>query len=192
MNLGLETGTAAKDLIAALREATAGRISWAARAWAKSAAIFAQGDPAGGVFVLQKGLVKLTYGTETGEEWIKSFIVDTGVFAATDGEDSTGTYAARCLEPSEVIWLPRAIVAEAVGRDPATRAAYLAFTGWILRRKQEREAALLCATPEARYRQLQSTSGAVLARLPQGDIARYLGVTPIAFSRIKRRIAEAG
>jgi hypothetical protein len=27
-----------------------------------------------------------------------------------------------------------------------------------------------------------------VVRLPQGDIARYLRVTPIAFSRIKRRV----
>ena len=28
-----------------------------------------------------------------------------------------------------------------------------------------------------------------LARLPQGDVARFIGVTPVAFSRIKRRVA---
>lgn len=192
VNLRLETGAAAQHLIAALRAATSGRISWSARACAKSAAIFSQGDPAGGVFVLQKGLVKLTYGTPDGREWIKSFIVDTGLFAATEGDDSTGTYSALCLEPSEVICLPRDIVAEAVSRDPVVQAAYLGFTAWMMRRKQEREAALLCTSPEARYRNLQATSAGILARLPQGDIARYLGVTPIAFSRIKRRIAAPG
>jgi CRP-like cAMP-binding protein len=85
--------------------------------------------------------------------------------------------------------LPRDIVAEAVSHNPAVQAAYLGFTAWMMRRKQEREAGLPCASAEARYRSLLSTSAGVLARLPQGDIARYLGVTPVAFSRIKRRIA---
>ncbi|WP_309665063.1 Crp/Fnr family transcriptional regulator [Tabrizicola sp.] len=191
MNLSLETGAAAQSLIAALRGATSGRTCWRPRSCARSAVIFAQGDLVGGIFVLQKGLVKLTYGTADGEEWIKSFIVDTGVFAATDGDDSTSSYAARCLEPSEVVCLPRNMVTQAVSGDPAVQRAYLDFTAWVMRRKQAREAALLGASPEARYRHLQSTSAGILARLPQGDIARYLGVTPIAFSRIKRRIADA-
>jgi len=43
-------------------------------------------------------------------------------------------------------------------------------------------------SPEARYRLLRTGAAAALARLPQGDVARFLGVTPVAFSRIKRRL----
>lgn len=189
MNPGLDTGSEAQTLISALRAATAGQVLWTPRSFARGAKIFAQGDPAGAVHVLHSGLVKLTYGTAAGDEWIKSFIIDTGVFAPTEGEGQTSTYAAHCLEPSEVILLPRAVVAEAVRRDPAVQAAYLDFTAWVLRRKQDREASLLGTTPEARYRALLSASPQLLARLPQGDIARWLGITPVAFSRIKRRIA---
>ncbi len=191
MNLGLGTTEAARTLIAALRAATSHRLCWVARACPKSSPIFAQGDPVTGVFVLERGLIKLTYGTRDGQEWIKSFIVDAGLFAATEGEDATGTYFTLCIEPSEVVCLPRDIVAAAISTDAAVQAAYLGFTAWMMRRKQEREAALLCASPEARYRSLLSTSAGVLARLQQGDVARYLGVTPVAFSRIKRRIAAS-
>ncbi len=43
-------------------------------------------------------------------------------------------------------------------------------------------------TPEARYLALRAGAPEALARLPQGDVARFLGVTPVAFSRIKRRV----
>ena len=70
------------------------------------------------------------------------------------------------------------------------REAALTFSAWVLRRKQAREAALLSMTPEARYRALLTHAPDALARLPQGDIARFLGITPIAFSRIKRRMKD--
>jgi hypothetical protein len=47
-------------------------------------------------------------------------------------------------------------------------------------------------TPEARLRAVLSGAPDIAARLPQGDIARFIGVTPVAFSRIKRRIAQSG
>lgn len=46
-------------------------------------------------------------------------------------------------------------------------------------------------SPEDRYRALQGNAADALARLAQGDIARFLGITPIAFSRIKRRMAAS-
>ncbi len=43
-------------------------------------------------------------------------------------------------------------------------------------------------TAEARLRAVLAGAPEVAARLPQGDMARFIGVTPVAFSRIKRRI----
>jgi hypothetical protein len=60
----------------------------------------------------------------------------------------------------------------------------------LVARKQQREEALLCDSAETRYRNMLKDEPALLARLPQGDIARFLRVTPIAFSRIKRRVSR--
>jgi CRP-like cAMP-binding protein len=193
VNLGLETGTAAPALVAALRPQAAAARLWAERTLGKGDAAFAPGDNSGDVYLLLQGLVRLVYTTENGEAWIKSFIIDCGVFsgrgAADRGNDS---YGAECVEPCRFVRLPRAFVAEAVARDAGVRAAYDAFQAWVLSRKQAREAALLTLTPEARLRAVLSAAPDIAARLPQGDIARFIGVTPVAFSRIKRRIAQTG
>jgi CRP-like cAMP-binding protein len=193
VNLGLETGTAAPALVAALRPQAAAARLWAERTLGKGDAAFAPGDNSGDVYLLLQGLVRLVYTTETGEAWIKSFIIDCGVFsgrgAADRGNDS---YGAECVEPCRFVRLPRAFVAEAVARDAGVRAAYDAFQAWVLSRKQAREAAQLTLTPEARLRAVLSAAPDIAARLPQGDIARFIGVTPVAFSRIKRRIAQSG
>lgn len=183
MNPGLATGEEARALIAALCAAVPAR-AWAHASFARGEMVLAQGDRAGGVHVLTRGLLKLTYTTEDGQEWIKSIVADEGIFAG--GEEVA--YGAQALEACEVARLSDAVVAAAMA-VPEVRAAHAAFLGWMTRRKQAREAALLCQSAEARYRDLCRTSGPILARLPQGDIARYLGITPVAFSRIKRRIA---
>lgn len=191
MNLGLETGTAAPALVAALKpQAEAARL-WARRELGKGAAAFAPGDRTGDVYLLLEGLVRLVYTTESGEAWIKSFIIDCGVFSGRGAVDAgDDSYGAECVEPSRFVRLPRAFVVDCVARDARVRAAYDSFQAWVLSRKQAREAALLTLTPEARLRAVLEGAPEVAARLPQGDIARFIGVTPVAFSRIKRRIAQ--
>jgi CRP-like cAMP-binding protein len=189
VNLGLAAGEEASALARALKAHAARLGLWHPRAYAKGAGLFSQGETVAEVLVLDRGLVKLVYGTADGEEWIKSFIVDRGVFGAADGA-APGSYGATALEPSIVARLSRAVVEDLVAADAELRAAYLAFSAWVVRRKQAREEALLCLSAEARYLALMQESAPVLARLPQGDIARYLGITPVAFSRIKRRLAE--
>lgn len=190
MNLGLETGTSAPALIAALQPPAQTARLWAVRTLPKGAACFAPGDASPDVFLLLSGLVKLVYTTEAGEDWIKSFILDQGIFSGRGASDALPgeSYGATCLEPCRFVRLPRPFVEAQVEDNPKAQAAYAAFSAWVLARKQSREAALLTLTPEARYRALLTHAPQALARLPQGDIARFLGITPIAFSRIKRRV----
>lgn len=190
MNLGLETGEAAPALIAALKPGAVAARLWSVRTLPKGAAVFAPGDGSDDVFLLLSGLVKLVYTTAEGEDWIKSFILYQGVFSGRGASDAAPgeSYGAVCLEPCRFVRLPRGFVEQAVAGDAGVRAAYGAFAAWVLARKQAREAALLTMSPEARYRALLTAAPAALERLPQGDVARFLGVTPVAFSRIKRRL----
>lgn len=188
MNLGLETGKAAPLLIAALRPHLARAQLWKPRRVARRAVVFAPDAPPDEVVLLLGGLVKLVYTTASGDEWIKSFVLDQGVFAPQDGDGEA--YGAICLEPSEILRVPRTLIDSLSATDTDVRAAAFAFSRWVLQRKQAREAALLSMPPEARYRALCEAAPFALERLPQGDIARFLGITPVAFSRIKRRLAS--
>lgn len=189
MNLGLESGAEARALIAALRPAAEAARLWQPRAFPRGATLFAEAERPTDLFLQLSGLVKLAYVTEDGQERLKSLIADTGVFAAAEAEDGPTGYAAHCLEPTVIVRLPRPFTEARLAEDAATRAAFLAFSTWILRRKQAREEALLCLSAEDRYRRMRTDHPALLSRLPQGDIARFLGITPIAFSRVKRRVA---
>ena len=165
---------------------------WRAVSCHKGSKILAQGEASHSVFVLESGLVKLIYETPGGEEWIKNFIVDCGIFASTwpVSADRTSRFAARCLEDSRIATLPATWVESKIVGDPELQAAVVEFNNWVLRRKQAREEALLCDTAEQRYRSFLVGEAALVKRLSQADIARYVGVTPVAFSRIKKRVGR--
>ena len=57
-------------------------------------------------------------------------------------------------------------------------------------RKEKRERELLTLTPIDRYRLFIAEEETLAARIPQKDLALYLGVTPVALSRIRGRIAR--
>lgn len=160
---------------------------WQPFAKAKGERLFDQDNAPADLFVLTSGLVKLFFLTPQGDERIKSLIVDQGLFAA---DDSGARFAAQALEPSTLARLPLSWVQEQSARDVELAAGFARFTDWVRRRKARREQALLCESAAERYLCLCRESPELVARLSQGDIARYLAITPIAFSRIKRRIAR--
>jgi CRP/FNR family transcriptional regulator, anaerobic regulatory protein len=175
-------------LIALLQQRSAADGLWQPRRFARNTALLDQGEASDSVFVLTEGLVKLTYLSPDGDEWIKSLVVDAGLFGAFGRGEAGSRFGARTIETSTIAELPGAWVRQITGSDGEIAREVAAFNGWLAERKQAREETLLCLSAEDRYRALSADEPGLVVRLPQGDIARYLRVTPIAFSRIKRRV----
>lgn len=55
--------------------------------------------------------------------------------------------------------------------------------------KMVRERDLLMYTPEQMYQHLLDNRAELVQRVPQKDLAAYLGVTPVGLNRIARRLA---
>ena len=70
----------------------------------KGADVFAEGEWQPFVYVMRRGLVKLSYFNGLGDEWIKSFIGDGDFFACPNVLLSGGKtdYSAVALEESEI------------------------------------------------------------------------------------------
>ena len=69
------------------QEAQAARL-WQPQCKGAGSPLFDQGDMATHGWILESGLVKLSYVTADGQDWIKSFVADHGLFAGRD----TGPY----------------------------------------------------------------------------------------------------
>ena len=57
-----------------------------------------------------------------------------------------------------------------------------------LRIKEEKELLLLTESPQARYQHFLQSFPALDARVPDHQIAAYLGISPISLSRIRKRL----
>jgi len=66
--------------------------------------------------------------------------------------------------------------------------AFSDFQAWLFERKRMREEELLCLSAEKRYLDFVSSEPILAQRLEQQEIAAYLRITPVALSRIKRRL----
>lgn len=156
------------------------------------ATLFDAGVPWPWLGVVRRGLVKLVYLKADGSERIKSFIAEGGFFASLAGLAPGGrtSFAAVAMEPLEVELLGYDALRELGDRHIAWQRALRAGIEHYGARKEKRERELLTLTAIDRYRLFLDEEAALAARIPQKDLALYLGVTPVALSRIRGRIAR--
>ncbi len=144
------------------------------------------------VCVLSRGLVKLFYPVAAGDEWTKSYIAGRGVFGPSSPQETVAQFGARALEDCTIAKLRPAWVAAQVTRNEALAAALATFQTWLFERKRRREEDLLCLAAEQRYLSFMASEPELAGRLELQEIAAYLRVTPVALSRIRRRLKSAG
>ena len=142
------------------------------------------------VHVLRRGCVKTLYRGADGQEWVQAFF-DEGSFLCSLTSLLPGgvsSYACEALEPCEVERIDYAWLEATARAHPLWQQALL--MGWkdYATRREQREHLLLTHTPEARYRAFVQQHPGLARRVPQQDLARHLGITPVSLSRIRARL----
>lgn len=155
---------------------------------ARRAAAFHAGDRCARVFLVRSGLLKQAYVDADGGEWIKSFAGPGDLFACLDALDGgVASFASVAIVPSVVEWVEWRVIEQAAATDVVWQhAVRLAFQA-LARLKVHRERDLLMHTPEQLYRALVRDTPDIAARVPQRDLAAYLGVTAVGLNRIVQR-----
>lgn len=149
-----------------------------------------QGDSAPNLYMIRKGLAKMFYLTSDGKEFVKSFLPE-GSFAGSliaQLEDRSSSFSIVCLEPIEAEIIPFSDIQKLFESDPAALRFGFKFFQELALKKEKREFNFLCLTPEEQYRWFIDENPSLAYRVALADIARYLGITPVALSRIRRRI----
>jgi CRP-like cAMP-binding protein len=143
--------------------------------------------------VVTSGVAKLVYPREDGGERIKSFIAEGGFFASLAALTPRGrtTFAAVAMTDLGIEQIPYVTLREFGDRHIAWQRALRVGIERYGARKEKRERELLTLTPEQRYGRFLLEEPALAARIPQKDLALYLGITPVALSRIRARLQRA-
>ena len=152
--------------------------------------IFNQDDPHPFLYVVESGLLKFTYLRSDGEEWIKSFVVEGQFFASLSALAPAGraSFSAVAIEACRLEKIPfvtlRYLADTDLGWSRMVRSALMIFG----ERKERRERQFLTLDREEHYRLLVREEPNLLKRVPQKDLASYLGITPVGLSRIASRV----
>ena len=156
-------------------------------------AAFLEGQAHPFLYLVNAGLFKQLYLRDDGSEWIKSFAGPGHPFAcplafAPGGVTSFASVSIVRSVAERVAWRSLEDLAE---RHPAWQKALRRGFQWLAERKVRRERDLLMLKPDQLYRQFLEQSPELAARVPQKDLAAYLGVTAVGLNRIVRREREA-
>ena len=158
------------------------------RSLQKGEHLFREGDPGNALYFVRKGLLRYYYladGVEhTGQFFDEGkFVGD--VFALTTG--APGLQNIDALEPSEVLVIPTSTLMTSYDADHAFERFGRRVMEEAMAGSQARTASLLKLSPEERYSRFVAMRPEVARRVPQYVVASYLGITPEALSRIRRR-----
>jgi CRP-like cAMP-binding protein len=163
------------------------------RALRAGAPLLHAGEPATRVFVVLDGVLREFYALANGSERTKGFAVEgeligslSDLVASRPSRASIGA-----VTRARVASLPYALFAELA----AEHADWSRFSAAAVLRlyltKSEREWELLALDAAGRHERFRSRFPGLEARIPQREVASYLGITPVHLSRLRSRALAA-
>ena len=167
--------------------------------YAKSEAIFHEGDEAKGLYAVANGLVRIYKTSLSGKEQILHVFGPGEVFAEVAlFKGRTYPANAQALEQSEILFLPKRAFTDLVRAEPDLALAMLGVMSMRLRGFVAKIEDLSLKEVPARLAQhlllLQASQDRDTVRLdlPKGQLASYLGTIPETLSRIFKKLSESG
>lgn len=151
--------------------------------------VFRLGEQEKSIYLLQGGALKATYLSEAGTEMIKSFVFPGEIIGSLSSAhwNEKSTFDLIALDHSVVLKLNFGLLYAAAQIDLTLARDVIDRLLIYGREKEQRERELLTLSAEGRYLALLRNSPNVVKSVKQKDIARYLGITPVALSRIRRK-----
>lgn len=152
--------------------------------------LFSAGEYNQNLFYIKSGLVKAYYITYEGKEFIKSFLKESEMLASLSSctKNSPSTFSVMALEDCELIKISFETFKKNALQSPELSEAVLNFLTELAYKKEEREFELLSLNAEARYKRLLEKFPEFAQRITLSEIAKYLGITNVALSRIRKSI----
>lgn len=153
--------------------------------------IFRQGEKDSNIYLVKSGLIKASYITGEGKEFIKSFLIEGDIIGSLNSAHflrENCSFSLVCLEKTQLVSIAFDTLLDKSKSDAELSQLLIQNLLMLAMKKEKREYELLCLSPEQRYQLLKEKRPEVLEKVTQNDIARYLGITPVALSRIRKRI----
>jgi CRP-like cAMP-binding protein len=149
-----------------------------------------EGDQAEKGYFILKGCIR-SYILKDGEDkTIEFFIEEEPVLPMGYGKDVPSAHFLECLEDTVAVVSTPEQEERTLSEYPQLKTVCLAMSEIMAGKLQESLARYKTSTPEERYKDLIEKRPELLQRIPQYQIASFLGVQPESLSRIRKRLAR--
>ncbi|BFM50524.1 Crp/Fnr family transcriptional regulator [Marinomonas sp. THO17] len=157
---------------------------------AKGDFLFRQGDYAQRLFFLHKGLVRYVKISQDGKEFTKAFVRAPKIIGSTRAmvENSVTLFGIQALQDCVISSYDWQEFYTQMHQDLGFLTYYSHFMEQIFLTKDTRESAFVEHSAERRYLDFCVEYPDLKDTIPQQQIASYLGITPVALSRIRQRL----
>ncbi len=137
-----------------------------------------------------RGIFRVYYITEDGEERILVFREEGRMLSAFSAflENTESWYNIQALEDSDLICLSFSDYQKSLSDHLCWREIAAKYVQMLFVEKEKREREFLSEDAETRYRKFILAHPGIESRVRQYHIAAYLGITPIALSRIRKKM----
>jgi CRP-like cAMP-binding protein len=156
----------------------------------KGGYFFRQGESSDKVGLVVRGLARVYYEDEDGRQATRRFLVPgmpVGSYPAMAmGEPARDTMEA--LAKTVIVWVPYSRFAKLLDRHWCWDRVLRKMLEREILLREAKEHELFMLTAEQRYQSFQARYPELLDQVPQYLIASYLGITPVALSRIRKRL----
>jgi CRP-like cAMP-binding protein len=158
------------------------------QSYPKGTVLLREGDRAKMGYFILKGCVRSYVLKDGDDKTIDFFIEEESVLPIGLGKDVPSGHFLECLEDTVAVTSTPEQEEKALSEFPQLKAVCLAMSEIMANKLQENLARYRTSTPEERYRDLMEKRPDLLQRIPQYQIASYLGVKPESLSRIRKRL----
>lgn len=157
--------------------------------YAKGAILLNQGDVVNLCYFVLRGCVRQFIIDEDGKETTTNFFTegDTIAIFGTD-ENVVSKYSLVCSEHSVLLVAEVNSEVEAYKVHPELIEIIPKMLEAQMGMMQERFSDFMSSSPEERFKSIMATRPELIERVPQHQLASYLGITAESLSRIKRRV----
>lgn len=155
----------------------------------KGAVLLKQGDISHESFLVLKGCIRSYYVVDGIEKTTAFYTEEYSVIPPAYGKNISSQHYLECTENTIATVGTPAMETEMFARYPQLESVCRVLSEVFLSKSQESFDDYILSSPEARYTKLLSSRPDLMQRVPQYQIASYLGVTPESLSRLRKRLA---
>lgn len=152
--------------------------------------LFQQGDFANRLYFLHSGLVRYVSVSDEGKEFTQTFAKSPRMIGSTKAmvTETRVLFGIQALEDCMMSSYPWQAFYAQMRQDIGFLECYAKFLERIFMTKEERENAFVKHSAERRYLDFCTAYPELKESIPQQQIASYIGITPVALSRIRQRL----